>query len=150
MISAAQVARFFLATVDEDIGDGISNLKLQKLVYYAQAYHLANYDEPLFPEPVEAWEHGPVVPELYHHYKAYGSGHIPAPGDYEPEDYDERTTELLDEIWNTFGQYSAWKLRNITHHDGPWINAHRNGSRSRSRTISHDAMRNFYRAYLTE
>lgn len=150
MISAAQVACFFLATVDEDIGDGISNLKLQKLVYYAQAYHLANYDEPLFPEPVEAWEHGPVVPELYHHYKAYGSGHIPAPTDFDPADYDERTTELLDEIWDTFGQYSAWKLRNITHEDRPWIEAHLNGSRARSRTISHGAMRDFYRAYLTE
>lgn len=77
MIPARKVAKYFLSKVEEDIGDGISNLKLQKLVYYAQAYHLAMYGEPLFGERVEAWEHGPVVPELYREYKIYGPGTSP-------------------------------------------------------------------------
>lgn len=148
MIPAAQVARYFLAKVDEDVGDGISNLKLQKLVYYAQAYHLAMYGEPLFPEPVEAWEHGPVVPELYRHYRACGSDNIPAPCDFEPAGYDERTTALLDEVYDVFGQYSAWKLRNLTHQERPWIEAYGDGTRSR--VIPHGAMRDFYTAFVTE
>lgn len=58
MISCSDVARYFLALVDEDAGDSLSNLKLQKLVYYAQGFHLALYGEPLFPRgdsSVETW-----------------------------------------------------------------------------------------------
>ena len=66
-----QAAKYFLAQASEDAGDLISNLKLQKLVYYAQGFHLALYDEPLFLEAIEAWTHGPVVPDLYRHYKKY-------------------------------------------------------------------------------
>ncbi|OQY42717.1 MAG: hypothetical protein B6240_13665 [Desulfobacteraceae bacterium 4572_87] len=54
--------------LDEEAGDLISNLKLQKLVYYAQGFYLALYDEPLFNEPIEAWTHGPVIRELYRSY----------------------------------------------------------------------------------
>jgi uncharacterized phage-associated protein len=51
MLNCDEVAKYFLAQADEDAGDLISNLKLQKLVYYAQGFHLALYDIPLFPEP---------------------------------------------------------------------------------------------------
>jgi uncharacterized phage-associated protein len=51
MLNCDDVAKYFLAQASEDAGDLISNLKLQKLVYYAQGFHLALYDTPLFPEP---------------------------------------------------------------------------------------------------
>ena len=148
MIPADMVAKYFLAKVDEEVGDGISNLKLQKLVYYAQAYHLAMYDEPLFRDRIEAWEHGPVVPDLYHAYKGCGSGNIPVPQDFEPDKYDERTADLLDEVYNVFGQYSAWKLRNMTHEERPWVEAYEGGERGR--VISHRSMREFYRDFVTD
>ena len=66
MISCQDVANYFLSLCDEDAGDLISNLKLQKLVYYAQGFHLAISGEPLFDEKIMAWEHGPVIPQLYH------------------------------------------------------------------------------------
>ncbi|HYH81830.1 MAG TPA: type II toxin-antitoxin system antitoxin SocA domain-containing protein [Longimicrobium sp.] len=143
------MAKYFLSKVDEDAGDGISNLKLQKLVYYAQAYNLAMYDEPLFPEQVEAWEHGPVVPDLYRHYKGSGSGNIPPPVDFNPEDYDERSAELMDEVYEVFGQYSAWKLRNLTHAERPWAEAYQDGT-ERGRVIPVGAMREFYKDFVTE
>jgi uncharacterized phage-associated protein len=148
MISANQVAKYFLAKADEDVGDGISNLKLQKLVYYAQAYHLAMHGEPLFGDRLEAWEHGPVVPDLYHAYKEYGAANIPAPSDLQLNAYGEETAEFLDEVYNVFGQYSAWKLRNMTHEERPWVEAYENGERGR--VISHAAMRDFYKDYVTE
>jgi len=148
MIPAGKVAKYFLSKVEEDVGDGISNLKLQKLVYYAQAYHLAMYDEPLFAEQVEAWEHGPVVPELYREYKNCGSGNIPAPVDFDPEDYDQQSRDLMDEVYDVFGQYSAWKLRNLTHAERPWSEAYEDGSRGR--VITHGAMRDFYKDFVTE
>jgi uncharacterized phage-associated protein len=148
MIPASKVALYFLSKVDEDVGDGISNLKLQKLVYYAQAYHLAMFDEPLFDDPVEAWAHGPVVPELYRYYKGFGSGNIPAPDDFNAEDYDARSAELMDEVYEVFGQYSAWKLRNLTHQERPWIEAYEDGTRGR--VITQGAMRDFYKDFVTE
>jgi uncharacterized phage-associated protein len=148
MISAQKVAKYFLSKVEEDVGDGISNLKLQKLVYYAQAYHLAMYDKPLFAEQVEAWEHGPVIPGLYREYREYGSGNIPPPDDFDPSDYDAQATELMDEVYEVFGQYSAWKLRNLTHQERPWSEAYVDGARGR--VISPGSMREFYKDYVTE
>lgn len=148
MIPASKVAKYFLSKVEEEVGDGISNLKLQKLVYYAQAFHLAMHGTPLFPEPVEAWEHGPVVPDLYREYKAFGSENIPPPDDFDRSDYGDAAAELMDEVYEVFGQYSAWKLRNLTHAEKPWIEAYEAGARGR--TISHDAMREFYKDFVTE
>lgn len=62
MLNCFDVAKYFLAQQDETAGDLISNLKLQKLIYYAQGFHLAISDRPLFPEPIKAWIHGPAVP----------------------------------------------------------------------------------------
>jgi uncharacterized phage-associated protein len=58
------VADYYLVRLDPTAGDSISNLKLQKLCYYAQAWSLALRGKPLFPERIEAWAQGPVVPEL--------------------------------------------------------------------------------------
>lgn len=142
------VAKYFLSKVDEDAGDGISNLKLQKLVYYAQGFHLAIHGRPLFSDRIEAWEHGPVVPELYHVYKSHGSGNIPTPRDFDPEDVDPEVARLLDDVYSVFGQYSAWKLRNMTHEEQPWKEAYHEAARGR--VISHPALRAYFKDYVTE
>jgi uncharacterized phage-associated protein len=123
MISGHDIAKYFLVQTDEDAGDLISNLKLQKLLYYAQGFNLALYDEPLFPESIEAWTHGPVVPEVYHEYKDFGSNAIPMPSNVDFSKYDEQTIDLLNEVYSVYGQFSAWKLRNMTHDEEPWKNA---------------------------
>ena len=79
MLSCFDVAKYFATLVESDAGDSISNLKLQKLAYYAQGFHLAMYDTPLFPERIYAWAHGPVVEELYHAYKKFGANPIVHP-----------------------------------------------------------------------
>jgi len=123
MISGHDIAKYFLVQTDEDAGDLISNLKLQKLLYYAQGFNLALYDESLFPESIEAWTHGPVVPEVYHEYKDFGSNAIPMPSNVDFSKYDEQTIDLLNEVYSVYGQFSAWKLRNMTHDEEPWKNA---------------------------
>ena len=57
---------------------GISNLKLQKILYFIQAFFLVSTPEQCFEEKIEAWDFGPVVPEAYREYKQYGSGDIPS------------------------------------------------------------------------
>jgi len=113
------VANFILKLANEDEAD-VSNLKLQKLVYYAQGFHLALFDgEALFDETIEAWAHGPVVPDLYHEFKDFGRNPIIK------EDLDINLTdeqeELISEVYDVFGQFSAWKLRNMTHDETPWV-----------------------------
>ena len=76
-VSAITVANKFidLATA---AGDECSNMKLQKLVYFADGLHLAFGQGPLVREPFEAWKYGPVVPDLYHKFKNYFAGPVPA------------------------------------------------------------------------
>lgn len=79
--TAKEIAIWFLREnrimKDDYDADSISNLKLQKLLYYAQGSYLALTNEPLFNENILAWKHGPVVNEVYQVYKKYGSDGIP-------------------------------------------------------------------------
>jgi uncharacterized phage-associated protein len=145
MLSCQDVAKYFLSLTDEDAGDLISNLKLQKLVYYAQGFHLALYNKPLFDESIEAWTHGPVVPELYYDYKDFGANAIPRPTDMDFSIYDKQTRELLDEVYQVHGQFSAWKLRNMTHDEPPWKNAIANGG-----VITANSMKEFFKTQLVD
>ena len=142
MLSCHDVADYFLAQQDEESGDTISNLKLQKLVYYAQGFHLAMYGEALFSEPIEAWIHGPVVPELYQRFKQFGSGAIAPPTQIDYSKYGKQTKDLLNEVYSVYGQFSGWKLRNMTHDEAPWANTPKNG------VIPHTAMVEYFRTLL--
>lgn len=137
-LSCHEVAQYFLAQMDEDAGDLISNLKLQKLVYYAQGFALALYGRPLFPERIEAWTDGPVVPELYHEYRGHGSDSIPYPGEADLSVYDAQTRELLDEVYAVYGQFSAWKLRDMTHSEPPWCDT------PSGQEIQHDDLMSYF------
>ena len=121
MITANDIAQFFIMKGLENDDDGISNLKLQKLLYYAKGFYLAIFGESLFPEKIAAWTHGPVVPEIYHRYKQYGSNPIDKQ-EYNPlKKLTKEQIDFLNEIWSVFGQYSAWKLRDMTHNEKPWM-----------------------------
>jgi uncharacterized phage-associated protein len=143
MLSAKDVARYFLSKCDEEAGDTISNLKLQKLVYYAQGFHLALTEgDPLFVESIQAWRHGPVVRALYAEYASYGSGAIPSPIDFDPSTIPDGTRQILDEVYEVYGQYSAWRLREMTHAEPPWRDAW--DPDIPSVTISEEAMRRYF------
>ena len=142
MLTATDIADYFLKKNQPEFGDAISNLKIQKLVYYAQGFHLAMFNTPFFEEDIMAWEHGPVVESLYHKYKEYGSGEIPQPECVNLELYNKEQLELLDEVFEVYGQFSAWKLRNMTHSEGPWVETAKND------VISKDAMKEFFKTLL--
>lgn len=122
MANVQDIAKCFLYLDDTNEGDGISNLKLQKLVYYAQGFFSAIFDKPLFQNGISAWAHGPVVSDLYHEYKQFGSNRIPVPADFNKESLTQDEFELVEEVFEVFGQFSAWKLRNMTHEESPWLN----------------------------
>ncbi|WP_319797662.1 Panacea domain-containing protein [Nitrobacter sp.] len=119
--AALTTAKYFLAIPDADSGELISNLKLQKLLYYAQGYHVAlqGVSRPLFADKIYAWKHGPVVKTVYNHYSRYRDGALPAERLTTP--LDSWTKSFLDEIYRSHGRFSAWALREMTHREPPWL-----------------------------
>ena len=143
MLTCFDVAKYFLSLCnDEESGDLISNLKIQKLVYYAQGFSLAINNKPLFKEKIQAWTHGPVVPELYNKYKDYGSGALPSTNlDIDFDKFSDEDKELLDDVYDVYGQFSAWKLRNMTHEEAPWKSSYQPG---KSNEISNEKLREYF------
>ena len=145
MPTVHQVAAYFLATWPEDSGEGISNMKLQKLCYYAQGFQLANIGQPLFQEAIEAWEQGPVIPELYERYASFGLNPVLVPGSFDLNEYTIDERELLDEVRDLFGQYAAWRLRNMTAEEAPFKQARASGGG----VISLYAMKVYFESQLS-
>lgn len=139
--SAADVALYLLAEQDHSADERVSNLKLQKLLYYAQGYHLALFGEPLFEDEIVAWPHGPVVKSVYHTYADYDKSPIES-YDPPPTNLPDKAVEVLDEIVHTYGLLPAMQLREMTHEELPWKAAHKG-------KISRATMENFFRTVLT-
>lgn len=106
----------------------MSPKKLQKLLYYAQAWGVTLLNETpeeinnrLFNESFEAWVHGPVLPEVYHEFKEYGYREIPQ-RDIEV-DLEEEVEDVLNQVIEIYGDYSGNELENISHQEDPWKNA---------------------------
>lgn len=141
MADVRDVASYILqiASASAEEGELISNLKLQKLIYYCQGFSLALANRPLFSAEIEHWTHGPVCPDIYHLYKQHGSNPIPAPVDFDAEaslTADER--ELIENVYSTYGQFAAWRLREMTHEESPWLNSREAG------TISLASMKEYF------
>lgn len=123
-VSARDIALWFLnhnlslRDIGNEDTDDISNLKLQKLLYYAQGSYLGLYDKPLFNDEILAWKHGPVVEGVYHEFKQNGSRGI-VEFDNAPI-LDDETENVLKQVYDVFGKYSAWGLREMTHNETPW------------------------------
>lgn len=147
--TAEKVADWFLLRSKEDFISGISdeqitNLKLQKLLYYAQGCVLAITGAPLFDDDLEAWAHGPVVPKIYHKYKSNGSNSIEPDNGFDPDSISPEIIDILETVYQEFGQYSAWKLRNMTHEEKPWIETPKNG------IISKFSMQKYFKEVYVE
>jgi uncharacterized phage-associated protein len=142
---ASDIAKIILKISNPEVGDIISNLKLQKLLYYAQGFHLAIHDSPLFEEEIEAWMYGPVVPCIYQEYKPFGAGAIERDESFEiPESVTESELDLIGEVYEIYGQFSALKLMNLTHEEEPWQSVPaKTGS-----IISKESMKKFFKTRI--
>ena len=124
MIDCLNVARYFIIRAYEDaIEAEMTNMKVQKLLYYAQSLHLALYNEPLFAEEIQAWRYGPVCPPAYKFYSEFEAKQLPIPDKESLLQLPREKKELLEEIWEYFGGYHAYKLSDMTHVEFPWKKA---------------------------
>ena len=151
---AKAIANFFLAKGEAE-GMPLSNMKLQKLVYFAHGWHLALIGAPLIDERIQAWEFGPVVRTLYDEFKSYGSAPITGRAQslettgahlrfFEPDvpSTDTQTVALLDRVWETYKKFNAYQLSALTHTAGsPWDVTWSANTGVRNVTIDDDAIR---------
>jgi uncharacterized phage-associated protein len=159
------IANRFLDLAERS-GKQLNPMKIQKLVYYAHGWNLTLYDRPLIDEAVEAWTYGPVIPSLYHEFKRYGSGPIlekatkvefndregrsfrivtPSIDDYPDQAVNEETKELLDSVWEAYGDLSAVQLSNLTHApDSPWSRAYSDSGGRKGVDIPDDIIKSHF------
>lgn len=151
--SASQIADYFVfldsqEMLDDGIPEGVSPLKLQKYLYFAQAASLALDNKKLFNEEIEAWKYGPVVSSVYQTYKDNGNTPITIPNGEYREIQDEETKEFITDMWKLLRRYSASELVAISHNHKPWRNHYHNGQRT-NEVIPVDEIRTYYRNIFT-
>jgi uncharacterized phage-associated protein len=149
MISAQDVADYIIWSSHE-AGSFISNLKLQKLLFYVQAWHLAVFRRPLFPEKFQAWIRGPAIPEIYERYKSYRWRNIDE--EVKPPDLDARTVGFLEEVLTEYSPLDARYLEQLVCYENPWLEARRGTPELEpsTATIDEEIMGAYYRQRLSE
>lgn len=122
-MKATIIADWFISCANredtEGIVEGITPLKLQKILYLAQATHLGLGKGPLFDDEIVAWRYGPVIETIYHQFKSQ-SAPIKEPISEGYKSIDEETEAFLEEVWKMFGKYTAFGLVELTHSHLPW------------------------------
>lgn len=129
--SVHDVAAYVLAQLGQ-----MGTMKLQKLIYYCQAWSVVWDERPLFDETIEAWEHGPVVRELYAQHRRQPFVASLPKGDATTLDADQRAT--IDAVLRVYGHRTDWWLRRLTHAERPWVDADHN------QIISVDELATYY------
>ena len=149
MTTPDHIANFFLSTSRER-GEILTNLKLQKLLYYAQAWYLAINDTSLFEEDFQAWIHGPVLLSQYHRFSSYEWRPILEEDLPFTELIDVNIIKHLNEILEVFGVETAVSLELMTHREDPWLNARVNLAPTdiSQEIISKESMKKFYRTLM--
>ncbi len=126
--SAMAVANAFVKRAKENNLPDLSPMKLQKILFFAQSWHLARHNRPLIDDFFCRWQYGPVIPSLYHEFKEYGSGNISTYGGHIVEedglivkkrpiisDKDSEVWKLVDDIISVYGKYTGSELSTMTH-----------------------------------
>lgn len=124
-ITAKQIAKWFVDRASKSTafgGEFLTQLKLQKLMYYAKGFYYVFENQPLFKEKIVAQNYGPVVPSLVASIKPFGYDPIKSCFESEPDIKDEKILEFLEFVFEKVAQFSAGKLVDLTHAETPWQN----------------------------
>jgi uncharacterized phage-associated protein len=125
-------------------------MKLEKLVYYSQAWHLARHRVTLFDDPIEAWREGPVIPALFQKHR--GQYEVAAWSKGHPEALSEIECESVNWVAREYGRFSATQLSRMTHGELPWRMARGPlpESAPSNERINPEIMRNFYARQIAD
>ena len=154
MYSSKEVANWYLDTGDTQ-NSLITPMKLNKLVYFAHGWYLGYTNEPLIEDTIEAWDYGPVIPELYHEFKHWGSSPIKDRARswkgikrIIPRIKNSEIDPFFRKIWQVYKNYSAIGLSRLTHCEGtPWWTTYHE---KREEVISNSLIRDYYKQKIDE
>ncbi|MDR1313971.1 MAG: DUF4065 domain-containing protein [Deltaproteobacteria bacterium] len=175
--SAIAVANWFIGK-NQAVPSKLTHLKIQKMLYFAQGWHLAYFNVPLFEDPIEAWKYGPVVRPVYRALSSRPKnenitdtieGYVLQGTDYQPLGIpemsfrDENLKDFMQSIWNSYSERNAWELVAMSHAKGsPWdtvANAYENAVANEKTAwysdyydlvIPVELMRSYFKSFLTE
>ena len=163
MFNASDIALWFIyktnAEIKENVAEvyeGITHLKLQKLLYYAQGVTLSMMNgKKLFNEKILAWEHGPIVQEVYNIYKDYGRKNLEVESNENNDkiinniESNSRISKILNLVYDNFAIYTAWQLREMTHKvNSPWyITVQKEGL---NKEIQVELIKDYFDKYVVE
>lgn len=134
MHTALETAKYFLSLADEH-GDELDQLKLQQLCYYAQGYNLAMRGKPLFSDPIEAWDTGPVVPALQRRSGRRDANPISADHSFDRNLFGVMESALLHAVYREFRGVSSSDLAAATHTEAPCCEARERGGALHAETM---------------
>lgn len=118
MASVFDVAKYILQKQGE-----MTAMKLQKLVYYSQAWTLVWDEKPLFSETIEAWANGAVIPALYNVHRGLFKVNVKTIQEGKISSLTKREKDNIDKVLNVYGKFTAQQLSDINHQEKPWLNA---------------------------
>lgn len=136
--NATEVAEYIIERCNQK-HESISNLKLQKILYFVQAQFIVKYGTPCFENIMQAWDHGPVVPAVYHEYRGYGNTNIPSYGDKRFH-FEQDEQQTLDVTIDRASEYTASQLVEIARNQRPWMDAYEEADR----IITSESIRKFF------
>ena len=144
-IDTAKLALALLKNSDDDIVEYTSRLKLLKLLYYIQGYHLAMFNAPLFNDKMEAWLHGPVVPSVYKWVKDMTDEKLQNQAMNDEQmgalNLHPQQTKLISEVLSIYNKYSAYGLRDKTHTEMPWLSVY---EKDKNNEITTESLKSFF------
>lgn len=99
----------------------LTPLQVVKLTYLCHGWMLGLYHQPLSAQPAEAWQYGPVIPDVYHEVKVHGRKPITTPIDFPKAELDFIESDLVQQVYRAYEDFSGIQLSQITHEPGtPW------------------------------
>lgn len=132
-MKALDVANYFVELAGKTSEHDLTNLKLQKLLYYVQGKYLAINHRPFFADNIEAWKYGPVVNDVYHAFKQCGNYPVTAfDVNFTAHELSEESKGFVEKIWDSIGKkYSGNYLVTRTHANGtPWKKLYNDSNRN--------------------
>ena len=147
-MKAIDCANYLIYLLNDSCED-LTNMKLNKILFYAQGQSLKQHEKALFPEAIEAWQHGPVVPQIYHHYKQYRNDPIHFWEESRLKNIEGEEKEILFNVGRIYSMYTAATLRNMTHAPkGVWAKYYKEGEEHTEIPI--EAIKDYFDRYEHE
>lgn len=149
----AKIIAYYFIKKNEKDRKGLDNKKLQKLLYYSQAWNLVFNKGPLFSDKIEAWVHGPAIPQVWRMFRDFNfSLEHPEISESDLGAITGEEKKILDEVWRVYGKFDGNYLESLTHNEEPWLKA-RQGLEvfdASQNEISQEGMRDYYSQKLDD